>query len=69
MKTKYITPKVTVVPFAVEEGFWGTVGNSSTMQDAVIFQFFETYDDGSAFGNDHFNNMADDNSNYNFFGD
>lgn len=69
MKKRYISPIVTVAPFSVEEGYGASVGNSSTIHDAMLFNFFEIDDNGSAFGNDRFNNIADENSNYNFFGD
>jgi len=68
MKTKYITPRVTVVPFMVEQGFNGSVYNPA-QQDDVIFHFFESDQNTGRFGNDQFNNIASDNSDYNFFGD
>jgi|GEM_PF-1332421 hypothetical protein len=69
MKTKYISPKVTVVPFVVEKGYNGSVGYSSAQHDDVLFHFTATDNTGSRFGNDQFSNIAGNNSDYNFFGD
>jgi len=68
MKTIYETPKVTVVAFKVEEAF-ASVYNSAAGDGIVLFDFFEMDNDNSNFGNDQFTNIADENSNYNFFGD
>jgi hypothetical protein len=68
MKTKYLTPKVTVVPFEVESGFTASV--NETVNHDIMFHFLETGNDasGARFGNDQFANTATSND-YNFFGD
>ncbi len=66
MKSSYMKPKVTVVSFKIEEGF--TVSVNRVENDLMLFNFLSDEDNGR-FGNSQFNNIGDDNSNYNFFGE
>jgi hypothetical protein len=65
-RNKYISPRIKVVAFTIEEGFLGSVRHS-TQADEVFINFLEDNTHQGYFRNEQFDNPGD--NDYNFFGD
>ena len=61
----YISPRIVTVAFLVDQGYYGSVKNSTQNLDEVFIRFNNNNDQGR-FGNDQLSTLGD---NYNFFGD
>lgn len=69
MKRKtYIQPHVVAVTFVTEEGYTATV--TRIADETILINFHSDNATQYGFRNDHFNDLgANDNGEYNFFGD